>query len=47
MQGLLGDRSLALVDVETGGLVSAKNVQNFPDLLQCRAAFVEPPEPGR
>ncbi|HSF15897.1 MAG TPA: MOSC N-terminal beta barrel domain-containing protein [Vicinamibacteria bacterium] len=42
-RGLLGDRAYALIDVETGKVVSAKSVRLFPDLLRCRAAFVGPP----
>jgi uncharacterized protein YcbX len=41
--GLCGDRSYALVDSATGKVVSAKNVKLFPDMLGCRATFVEPP----
>ena len=41
--GVLGDRAYALLDVETGKVVSAKSVRRFPGLLGCRAAFVEPP----
>jgi hypothetical protein len=43
---LLGDRAYALIDPETGKVVGAKNVKLFPDLLECRAAFVETPRPG-
>ena len=42
-QGLVGDRAYALLDTDTGKVVSAKSVKRFPDLLACRAAFVEPP----
>jgi uncharacterized protein YcbX len=42
-QGLVGDRAYALIDNDTGKVVSAKSVKRFPDLLACRAAFVEPP----
>ena len=41
--GLLGDRAYALIDVETGRVVSAKSVKRFPDVLSCQASFVEPP----
>lgn len=41
--GLVGDRAYALVDVETGSIVNAKRARLFPDLLGCRAEFVEPP----
>jgi uncharacterized protein YcbX len=46
-RGLVGDRAYALIDVDTGKVVSAKSVRLFPDLLGCRAAFVEPPRAGR
>jgi uncharacterized protein YcbX len=42
-RGLLGDRAHALVDVETGKVVSAKNPRKWPNLLEFRSAFVEPP----
>jgi len=42
-QGLVGDRAYALIDNDTGKVVSAKSVKRFPDLFGCRAAFVEPP----
>jgi uncharacterized protein YcbX len=45
-RGLVGDRSYALVDVETGKVVSAKSVRTFPAILACRAAFLEEPEVG-
>jgi uncharacterized protein len=45
--GLVGDRAYALIETGSGKVVSAKNVKSFPGLLQCRAAFVEPPVPGR
>jgi uncharacterized protein YcbX len=45
--GLLGDRAFALIDTDTGKVASAKSVRLFPDLLGCRAAFVEPPRSGR
>ena len=44
--GLVGDRAFALIDAETGKVVSAKSVKLFPGLLGCRAAFVEPPLAG-
>jgi uncharacterized protein YcbX len=46
-RGLLGDRALALIDVETGKVVSAKNPRRWPSLFEFRAVFAEPPEPGR
>jgi uncharacterized protein YcbX len=45
-RGLVGDRAYALVDVETGKVVSAKSVHTFPAILACRAAFLEEPEIG-
>jgi len=46
-QGIIGDRALAIIDVETGKVASAKSVRLFPQLLSCRAAFVESPQSGR
>jgi uncharacterized protein YcbX len=46
-RGVLGDRAYALVDGQTGKVASAKSVKLFPDLLECRAAFTEPPRAGR
>lgn len=45
--GLLGDRACALLDVETGKVASAKNPRRWPNLFDFRAAFVEPPSPGK
>jgi MOSC domain-containing protein len=45
-RGLAGDRAYALIDADTGKVASAKSVKHFPNLLECRAAFVEPPGPG-
>jgi hypothetical protein len=42
-RGVLGDRAYALIDAHTGKVASAKSVKLFPDLLACRAAFVERP----
>jgi uncharacterized protein len=44
--GIVGDRAYALVDRETGKIASAKHPKRWPDLLWCRAAFVEQPRPG-
>src|SRR5438132_12555346 len=44
--GVVGDRAFALRDRETGKVASAKHPKLWPDLLACRAAFVEPPRPG-
>ena len=43
-RGLVGDRAYALIDMDTGKVVSTQNVRLFPNLLRCRAAFVEPPQ---
>src|SRR5258708_31642295 len=42
-RGVLGDRAYALTDKDTGKVVSAKSVRLSPNLLDCKAAFVEPP----
>jgi uncharacterized protein YcbX len=42
-QGLLGDRAYALIDKENGKVVSAKNVRLFPNLLQCKAVYLQNP----
>jgi hypothetical protein len=44
--GIVGDRAFALVDTETGKVASAKHPKVWPDLLRCRASFVESPRPG-
>ena len=41
--GLLGDRAYALVDVETGKVISAKNPKKWPNFFTYRAAFSAPP----
>ncbi|GAB3171222.1 MOSC domain-containing protein [Telluribacter humicola] len=45
--GVLGDRAYALVEKESGKVVTAKSVRQFPDLLMCKARFVSPPQPGQ
>ncbi|GAA6190049.1 MOSC domain-containing protein [Litorivita sp. NS0012-18] len=44
--GLVGDRALALLDVETGKVASAKSVRLFPDLMACHARFEKEPARG-
>lgn len=44
--GIVGDRAYALVDLETGKVVSAKHPTKWPHVLQCRASFVEAPVAG-
>ena len=46
-RGLVGDRGYALIDVQTGKVVSAKSVKLFPDVLACQARFVEAPRAGQ
>jgi uncharacterized protein YcbX len=41
--GLVGDRAFALIDAETGKVVSAKNPKRWPNLFGFQAAYVEPP----
>jgi uncharacterized protein YcbX len=41
--GIVGDRAYALIDEETGKVVSAKSVKLFPDMLRCSATFVGTP----
>lgn len=45
-RGLVGDRAFGLIDLETGKVVSAKSIKLFPDILGCRASFVESPRVG-
>jgi uncharacterized protein len=40
--GLLGDRAFALVDTETGKVISAKNPKKWPNFFIYRAAFSSP-----
>ena len=44
--GVHGDRAYALMDTQSGRVVSAKDVRHFPDLLRYRAAYVSPPTTG-
>jgi uncharacterized protein YcbX len=45
--GLAGDRVRVLIDQATGKVVSAKHPRQWPDVLECRATFVEPPRAGQ
>jgi uncharacterized protein YcbX len=45
-RGLVGDRAYALIEADTGKVVSAKSVRLFPNLVGCRATFVAPPRAG-
>jgi uncharacterized protein YcbX len=44
--GVVGDRAYAIRDRETGKVASAKHAKLWPNLLGCRAAFVDAPRPG-
>lgn len=44
--GIVGDRAYALVDKETGKVASAKHPTKWPEILACRASFVEAPVEG-
>ncbi len=46
MDGVLGDRSYALIDTENHKVVSAKNPKKWPDFFSFHAAYTAPPEPG-
>jgi hypothetical protein len=41
--GVVGDRTYALLDKQTGKVVSAKNSKFFPEILNCSARFVSRP----
>src|SRR6266545_5201501 len=43
--GIVGDRAYALRDRETGKVASAKHPKLWPNLLACRAAFIDPTRP--
>lgn len=43
LRGLLGDRAYALVDKQTGMVVSAKNPRLWPDIFMLSAAFLHSP----
>ncbi|MEP6741049.1 MAG: MOSC domain-containing protein [bacterium] len=45
-RGIAGDRAYALIDAKSGKVVSAKSVKLFPNMLNCRATFVQPPTSG-
>ena len=41
--GLLGDRVCALVDLDSGKIVSAKNPRKWPDMFDFRSELMRPP----
>jgi uncharacterized protein len=43
-RGLVGDRTYALIDKETGKVASAKNPRKWERLFDFRSMFVEPPK---
>lgn len=45
-RGVAGDRAYALIDTETGKVVSAKSVKLFPGMFECRAEYNEAPSTG-
>jgi uncharacterized protein YcbX len=45
-RGIVGDRAYAIMDRTTGYIASAKYPRKWGKLLECRAAFVETPQPG-
>jgi uncharacterized protein YcbX len=45
-RGLVGDRSFAVVDAETGKVAGAKNPRKWGNFFDFRAAYVEPPQKG-
>jgi len=46
-RGVLGDRAYALVDTETGRVVSAKNPRKWPDMFSYYSRYGETPQLGR
>jgi uncharacterized protein len=42
-RGIVGDRGYALLDTETGKVVSAKNPRKWARMFECKAAYVETP----
>jgi uncharacterized protein YcbX len=42
--GVVGDRAYGFVDVEAKRLISAKHPKRYGAILECRAAFTEPPQ---
>jgi hypothetical protein len=45
-RGLAGDRAYALIDGETGKVVSAKNPRRWQRMFECRAEYLESPDPA-
>ncbi|MSR16587.1 MAG: MOSC domain-containing protein [Methylococcaceae bacterium] len=47
MDGVLGDRSYALIDTASHKVVSAKNPKKWPGFFSFHAAYTAPPEQGK
>lgn len=45
-KGIVGDRVYALMDTETGKVVSAKNPKLWPDMFSFRSRYSQPPSPS-
>lgn len=45
--GIAGDRAYAIVDSQTGKIASAKHPRQWPQLLGCRATFLDEPRAGQ
>jgi uncharacterized protein YcbX len=46
LEGVLGDRTYALIDTVTNKVISAKNPKKWPNFFSFRAAYTAPPEPN-
>jgi uncharacterized protein YcbX len=46
-RGIVGDRAYAIMDRTTGYIASAKHPRKWGKLLECRATFVDTPQPGK
>src|SRR5919198_5838072 len=44
-RGLIGDRTYAVIDKQTGKVASAKNPRKWGKLFDCRSIFVDLPSP--
>jgi uncharacterized protein len=45
-RGFFGDRAYALIEKETGHVVSAKHARKWAKVLQCRAVYITSPAPN-
>jgi hypothetical protein len=46
VHGIVGDRAYALVERESGKVVTGKSVRKFPDIMRCVGEFLEDPRQG-